>query len=62
MEFLGNLFSSIGAIHVNAAITIWTFLVNNLTMLLVIGVVTYLFSEEIKQHEHEFVQDKRRLM
>lgn len=62
MEFLTRVGETIVAIHMNAAISIWGFLVENITMLFVSMVVAYIFVEDVKSHRYEFLQDHRKVM
>ncbi|MFE8700969.1 hypothetical protein ACFYKX_10105 [Cytobacillus sp. FJAT-54145] len=62
MEFFSNAWNSIVSVHANGFITIGSFLMNNVTMFLVLGVIGYLITKEVSVNEQHFVQDKRRLM
>lgn len=62
MATVHNILNTIGSIHVNAAITIWSFLTDNLLMIGVVGVMSYMAYEELKLNEHLFLQDNRRIL
>lgn len=62
MEVIQNMFATFGAWNVNATISIWSFVTNNVTAILVIGIMGYMAAQDLKMRETDFIQDKRKLM
>jgi apolipoprotein N-acyltransferase len=62
MNVLSDILATIGAIHANAAISIGMFLMNNLTVILVVILMGYIAYQEYRAYDHQFIQDKRKVM